>query len=314
MFGPEVLGCQSVFAAISMKDLLVAAIGSLAGAWGGAYAAQRIADASKQRERLELEIKSCNELLELVHGIANSYINAKEQQVESLRTQYRIKRVLAHWHHQRLEAGDVAPGTAIELGQINFSLLNLPMAQVDGIEKILSEKLTISGRTRTLVGVLRGCISVLGEMSTDRNAWLRRFQAAELNNHDKARLIFGLPNRSGDVDDTYGNLVEGIHQHVDDCIMFAVMLGEDARKHGLSIRRTYRKDFGRDVPRVGRLCFEDVEKRGMMPDRSAYQSWDRAVASLPATTRGRLLKSFCYWKRVRWRRFFAKGASARLSR
>ena len=99
--GPDWLDWQTVKNAIGAKELVSTAIGALAGAWGGAYAAQRIADSRQRRERLGREVKKCTELLELLHGIANSHINAKEQQVEGLRTQYRIQKGLMHRHQRR---------------------------------------------------------------------------------------------------------------------------------------------------------------------------------------------------------------------
>lgn len=311
--GPDWLDWQTVKNAIGAKELVSTAIGALAGAWGGAYAAQRIADSRQRRERLGREVKKCTELLELLHGIANSHINAKEQQVEGLRTQYRIQKGLMHWHQRRLDDGEVPPGTPIDIGQIDLRTLTLPAARVDAIERILMEELSISGRPRTLIGVLRGSVETLGVLSTRRNQWLLQFQAAALSNYQKAVLLFGLPDNESHVDDTYGNLIEGIHRSVDECIMFAVMLGEDVRKHGLAMRRAYRTEYGRDIARVGRLCFDDVADRGMMPDRSDFQSWDRAaVTGIPAT-RGRRFKSLHYWKRLRWRRLWRKGLSAQMS-
>lgn len=85
-------------------------IGALAGAAGGAWAAQRIADKVKVRDQLLDEVRSCNIAIELAHGICSTFLNLKEQHVERLQEDYLAQRAIVHAHHEGLRKAPYQQG------------------------------------------------------------------------------------------------------------------------------------------------------------------------------------------------------------
>ena len=80
------------------SNFVSALFASMAGAFGVAWAAQRIAERAKLRDKLETEVKACNTAIELCAAIANKHIVLKKQHVLKLKTEYDRKReeILAH--------------------------------------------------------------------------------------------------------------------------------------------------------------------------------------------------------------------------
>jgi hypothetical protein len=99
--------------------VISAFIGSLAGAWGGALAAERIAEKRRVREQLLKEINQTNAAIELSHTICSSYLNLKEQHVRGVWEDYQRKREQVHDLRERQRHGAMAPRTVptIQLDQ-----------------------------------------------------------------------------------------------------------------------------------------------------------------------------------------------------
>ena len=74
--------------AFSNSKFVTAALGALAGAAGGAYAAQRIAERAKVREQLLQEARNSNAAIDLAHQICSTYLGLKEQHVRALKRTY----------------------------------------------------------------------------------------------------------------------------------------------------------------------------------------------------------------------------------
>lgn len=68
-----------------MISLISAFIGSGAGAWFGAYAAQKIASGAKIREELLADIKNCNAAISLAVLTCNLFLSQKSQHVSKMK-------------------------------------------------------------------------------------------------------------------------------------------------------------------------------------------------------------------------------------
>src|ERR1700761_3778509 len=75
--------------ALGNSNFFTAVAGALAGAFGGAWAAQRIAESSKLRDELVKEIRNTNAAASILYGIANAHLGLKKQFVKALYDNYR---------------------------------------------------------------------------------------------------------------------------------------------------------------------------------------------------------------------------------
>ncbi|MGA8690272.1 MAG: hypothetical protein WB662_10285, partial [Methyloceanibacter sp.] len=80
-------------------------LGALAGAAGGAWAAQKIAERVKLRKRLLQEVRNSNAAIELAQGICSTYLNLKEQHVRRLKQAYDEQKAAVQALYQGLQDG-----------------------------------------------------------------------------------------------------------------------------------------------------------------------------------------------------------------
>src|SRR5262249_11640916 len=132
-----------------------AAIGSFAGAWGGGWAAQRIADRVKRREFVIAEIVKCNTALELAHTICNDALTMKLQYIREMRTDYRRLDALVQEAQERFRAGD---RRVPDLGAIEMNAFELFDTPIDRLIDKVFDMASLSGRPRGAVSALRRCI------------------------------------------------------------------------------------------------------------------------------------------------------------
>jgi hypothetical protein len=116
-----------------------AVLWSLAGAFGGAWAAQKIAHRAEFREELLKEVRNTIAAAMMVYGIANNYFSFKRHHVKRHHEKYhdgkeRFKLVL-----KAKRAGTVPPRQAFEFEADMQTLMPL-YSRTEQIQKLLVEK------------------------------------------------------------------------------------------------------------------------------------------------------------------------------
>src|SRR5262249_40695356 len=101
---------------LAESNFLTSCVGALAGAWGGAYAVQRIADRTKKRDSLLQELRTCCAAIEIAHSIGSTYLSLKLQHVRALKARYDEQRAEVHAFHEARVAGRLAPGAELRIG------------------------------------------------------------------------------------------------------------------------------------------------------------------------------------------------------
>jgi hypothetical protein len=273
--------------------VISAFIGSLAGAWGGALAAERIAEKRRVREQLLKEINQTNAAIELSHTICSSYLNLKEQHVRGVWEDYQRKREQVHDLHERQRHGAMAPRTVPTI-QLDQRTLDVVRAKIEHLEGLVLGELSLRGRPRPLVAILSQTRDSLNNSITLRNQLI--VSARTLDDNAKVAFYFGLPTEGG-VDDTFGNVLEAVHRQTDDCIYFSWRLCEDLTRHGKRVREQFGRRFKGPVSRIQTVLWTDVVAKGLLPPLGAYRSWEEGfLERVPATGRRRLAK---WWYAVR---------------
>lgn len=272
-------------------SLFSAVIGTAGGALGGAWAAQKIGDRAARRKEIRGEILRSNEAIEVLHGIINSYLNFKQQHVRGLVAAFRAQRLRVEGHLGAIAAGRIAPGAGLEVGEIDFSMLMPLKVNIRRLQELVLERLTISGRPRSMLGVLDDRVDSLNSFINQRNRWIETYQAQEelLGAFDRVVLVFGLRAANGNVDASYREFMDGISKQTDDCIQYTKFLIEDVTRHAKVLRSEYVKRFDKDIPHNTKVYLDDPELVDLLPNADDYALWTRMFVARIAPTRGRWL-------------------------
>jgi hypothetical protein len=289
------------------SNFFTSSIGALAGAVGGAWAAQRIADKAKVRDQLLDEVRSCNIAIELAHGICSTFLNLKEQYVLRLARTYQEQRVRVHVHHEGLRTGAIPAGTVLDLGGLDLQTLGVIPIGVADLRAAVLQNVTAPARPRSLVAVLGYCIDTLNETIRTRNGQIAALRASNAPLNEKVPYIFGLPH-DGIVDETFAHTVTALYKYTDDCIFFSKLLCSDLADHGDRLRAILKLHFRREAPRINRLIWDDVEKKGLLPPDANYTSWLTGFPRRVPKTYGR--RWVMWWYAVR--RLFRMSPAGRI--
>ena len=268
-----------------------AAVGALFGAWGGAYAAQKIAERSKARDQLLEHLQNTNAAIELAGGICVAYLNLKKQHVRDLRATYDEQRaaVIAH-----------RPGTPLNIGRLDLQAINPPQVRIGRLDEVMT-KIPVLGRPKTLVGVLAMTITSLNHSFETWNGLVAAFhQLPGPFDEEKAAIVFGLP-RNGVVDERFKGTVEAFSDETDHCIFFSKLLVSDLTKAGERMRRNFKRKFGRDYP-VQKFLWHQAEEKGLFPPDEDFETWFKNFWDRVPRTQGRRLEKLSYATRRLWRR------------
>jgi hypothetical protein len=134
------------FANTSFGAALVAGgLASLAGALGGALAAQSITDKARRRKQLLDEIRGCNAGIDAVGSILNEFLNLKGQHLVALKHEYDEQRGAIEVQRIGRDEGWVDRGLRLDLrvDQGSLPVMRLPVAR---LERVMTEQVTVSGR------------------------------------------------------------------------------------------------------------------------------------------------------------------------
>lgn len=242
--------------------------GSLAGAFAGALGAQRMADKTRNREELLKEIRATNASVMVSFGICNSLLSAKKQHIKSLKETFDQHKTSTM---DALKAQQAGTG-----GVVNFvadhrtlPILDVP---VSILQTQIFEKLSLDGRPLLLTTTLVQTVEALNVCIAKRNQLIEDFKASSLPEIQLLALYFGFPF-DGRVDQVYSDTIEAIYRQNDDGIFFSSQLCGELTRHGDQLAASFKKRFGKGVPRIHKPDFAKAVSDGLMPSESDYADW-----------------------------------------
>lgn len=252
---------------------------ALAGALGGALAAQRIGDRAKQRDALLQEIRSTNAAIMVTFTICNAGLALKKQFVKEIYETYTAKKVELKEFQRRCAAGQQHPDRPFEF-QADFRTLQMPAVPADVLRTQVYESISASGRPLALVAALVGAIASLADTIQKRNTLIERFR--ELGPAGTDRLpafYFGLPYGPGHVSTEFSDTIDSLRSLTDDVIFFSELLGKDLMTHGNRILDQYRNVAKVKKEKISSVDFTEPRKQGLMPDAANYADWLKGFPS-----------------------------------
>jgi gas vesicle protein len=249
------------------SNFVSAAIGSLAGAVGGAWAAQRIAEQAKRRDDILREIRNTNAAMALTVSITNTFLGIKRQHVKKLydefnETKSRVEKAI------RENQGRSQPAV-IEF-RANLETLPATVTPIEQLQNALFEKVALEPGPLMLVPILSNSISAFNVALGARNQLISQWKG-RLSEPDLVPLYFGFKHK-GNVDQTYPSIVDAIYTYNNDSIAFSRMLARLLNEHGNRKKAEFRKRFRGTPPNVSN--FDLSKGEDVLPDEKDYADWE----------------------------------------
>ncbi|MDD2135656.1 hypothetical protein [Pseudomonas kurunegalensis] len=255
----ESLGNSSFFTTV---------FGALAGAYFGAWAAQKIAKRSKRADELIKEIRSCNLGISLAiytFEIARSLHDA----VDPLRTNYQ-RAFKAHLDAQ--EKGERLTNPRYELE--GWSIVRPP---VDALRKILYEDITASTNAlRAMPSLDHAVDSAITAVNT-RNALLEDFRHRRFpESFGLYEMYFGMVVK-GEMHRDYPDTISHLGDASDEMLFFSEVLCKELHQHACSLREEHRA-YSKDPVVIRMLKLGDKSEAYQVIIREKYSSWFEATS------------------------------------
>ncbi|RFC35612.1 MAG: hypothetical protein DID92_2727743994 [Candidatus Nitrotoga sp. SPKER] len=258
---------------------------SIAGAFAGAYGAQRIAERSKYREQMLKEMRDTNAAIMIAFGICNSLLSVKKQHVKSLKEDFDFQKAALLEHHKKVNIGQISRDEIFDF-RTDLMTLSLPPLPVDILQGQLFEKLSLVGRPLSLATTLSQSVHSLNASLEKRNQLIDVYKAS---GGVTPVLYFGLPHNN-QTDANYPSVIDAIFKQADDIIFFSQLLCKDLSEHGNQLAKQFKTKFGKGAPKISEPDFSKAEELGLMPNISSYADWLTMFVKAPIKERWSCLR------------------------
>jgi len=253
------------------SNFFTALLGAAAGAFAGAWASQRIADRSKRRSELLLQLRSANAAIMVSGTICNSFLDFKKQFAKPLFDTFQKDRsdLLAYREKRRSGQNDVPPFHF----NADFRDFSLPQPPIESLKDLVHTKLSLTDRSLSAIAHVEQAVQGLSQMMERRLIFAEHAFSAAISDQELPDYYFGLPLRPGHVNEIHPDLVFAIHSYTNDIIAFSYYLCESLVTYGGRVRAAYIKDFDKKIPEVTTIDFSGPKASGLLPPDSDYAAW-----------------------------------------
>lgn len=257
------------------KDLFLAGIGSLAGALGAWW----IADRAKRKDDAIKTMRAINVATSLGKAIFDEYMNAKKQRIAKLKSNYdaelaKFLSLQALFNSGHLEGKHTF---VTDLG-----VINVPFIPIAALEREVYERLGVSGRLLACMNAVINWSNSFASMVALRQQVVDEFK---VKGGIDTPSYFGQP-KGTIADSRYKDTMQCISEYCDYVIYFAYHFTKESEKYG---HRHYRKNKGllrSSGLRVSTTDFEDAFKQGLMPKEERFHGWEKGLIEIQPELRG----------------------------
>jgi hypothetical protein len=260
------------------SNAFTAIAGSCAGAFAGAWAAQRIAARGKEKDEFLAEIRNTSAATIVALSICNSFLSIKKQHVKRLKDTFEKQKADYLDRVQKYRAGQLAPNDTAPPILFDLQTLVLPpfALPLEALRHQLFEKISLVNRRPLMLAVsLSETVDGLNTSITNRNRLIASYQEAGLSADDLLPLYFGLPQGHDHViNQTYPALIDAIYRQTDDGVFYSMLLCEDLYAHNVELAARFKKRFGRAAPdTMDKPDFTTPASEGLIPNEADYADW-----------------------------------------
>lgn len=249
-----------------VKSLTGSAMGALAGAGIGAYAAQVISERAKTRDDLVKEVRNINSTATMAYSIADAYLNLKRQHVKRLYDKYLAGKA-ALGEFRKIQAADPSAKFEFDAELLELALPPIPLAQ---IQHLVFERMTAPTKAIMMLSAVGNALSSLEDIFERRHAAIRELHATGVDPHN----YFGL-QKGNRTDLRYSSTMEGMYAYTDDMIYFSKSLGDDLIKYGRELKNRLPKRLHDTAPLIASVDYSNAAD--LLPDPEKYKSWETAI-------------------------------------
>lgn len=287
------------------SNVFTAIAGSCAGAFFGAYGAQRIAARGKEREELLTEIRNTNAAVMVAFAICNAFLVIKKQHIKSFKDAYDSQKAAYFDHAQKRGSGQISADTPFEF-VANLQSLFVPPFPLDILRQQVFEKLFLNGRPLLLTTALSDTVFGLNTSVDNRNKLIEFYKQQSISPQQLVSLYFGLRQQNTHVvNQEYPSLMDAIYRQTDDGIFYSHLLCTDLFDHGRELARRFKARFGKDAPTtLNKPDFSD--QSALMPNVTDYADWFNLIIdkqkgpfNTPRQSRGGVFTILARWCRFR---------------
>lgn len=241
-------------------------LGALAGAFFGAWGAQKISERSKRKDDLAKEIRNTNAAIALAFASTSTFIALMRQHVKPLKDRFDNKFIEYACLQTRIRVFRLPQQKPFEL-QFDFRSLTEVTPPLDTLKSQIFEKISLVGRPLILISVLQQSADGLVSCIRDRNSLLANYRARlARGNPELVYDYFGLPKPDGGTDQVYFDLLNAIYSQTEDGIFFSNLLAKDLIAHGDRIAAQYREEFGKGGPTINKPIYHQYALDLIPPD------------------------------------------------
>ncbi|MGZ0077552.1 hypothetical protein [Methylomonas sp. YC3] len=262
------------------SNIVIAFVGGLTGAIGGALGAQRIVERSRKLEESLKELRYTNAAIMVAHTICNAALALKKQHVRPMHDAFLQLRGDLEAFKDKRNAKQIASDVEFHL-QMDMRTYPAPILPVETLKHLVFQELSAVGRPLALVAVIEQSLIGLSGAIAKRDQLVQKFASGEIPENNYAHYYFGLPLPGGHLNQEYPDLVEAIYSYTDDLSYFSYQLCNDLMKHGAKVRAALTKKPSKQLPNVSEADFSGPLKSGLLPPDSQYSDWVNAFVERP---------------------------------
>lgn len=281
-FSADACEILDVIGTVLNSSFSTALLGSLAGAFAGAIAAQRIVESNKAREELLKELRNTNAAAMAAFTTCNTSLALKKQHVQPLHTQFLADKANLEQFKARRASGQIQGNATFQFvpGMRTFPA---PVVPIDTLKDLLFNKISVVGRPLSLVCAIEDAARFLKETISERHALIERMKSGIVPKDEIPSYYFGLPLPNGDTNQEYPDLVFAIHSYCDDLAFFSHLLCGDLTSHSKDLYAKLTKRQQKIAPKPTEADFTSARDSGLLPPDSQYTDWLCAFRKLGTT-------------------------------
>jgi len=238
------------------SNFATALVGSLAGAFFGAWAAQRSAAKAKRYDELLAEIRNTNAAAILLYQIAGSHLGLKKQHVKALHDSY--LEGMNNWQlfDAARRSGTVPPQQVFQFNA-DLQMLRPLRSPADEVQKLVFSQTSLPPQILVGTSTLFSTMQSLDECLKGRNDLIDEWKKRGIG--VSPWEYFATP-RDNVVDARYKSYVEAIYSQTDDVIEFSKTIADKLYGHAISIRSVLRSEYREPGPPISRLDYSHLKE------------------------------------------------------
>jgi hypothetical protein len=247
------------------SNFVLALLASMAGAYFGATAAQKVIQRTKKKEELERELRYANSVIALAVTVCNMALGLKRQIVKPLVDTYKQEQERFEKHHQ------ISVGQSTFNYSADFQNFGGPSLPIKSLKDILFKDVNATNRALSAVAFLDESASGLIEMLSKRRDLIEDFKRGDYTSEQLAFHYFGLKMPSGNTYREYSDSIHGMEDYLDNVIFFSKLISEDIEKYSQGLKEREKlipSDFS-----INGSDFSVPEEMGLIPSEESYSDW-----------------------------------------